>query len=427
MNRQQRKLSQLISSILIVLITLVLKLLGINWINAIAIGLTIGLATLILTSSLSQRIQNFSNWIAYILLGISIFLLAVFGVPQIQENFKAPDLIHGYVGGERYDLLVRNETVKELLEKQNLQITEGSITKKGSISQLSALQSQTELNKLDFIWTGDSPIAEGGKQILEAKGIKILDNEATFSDPLVLVVNKNAAKILAENQFFTALKADNILKKNGFDYGVDAVTFAAFLEGNLTWNKMGLIQYASLPGVIITDARKSNGGVMAETLIGTIWYNMLLNNLTDKPQLIKSSDLTQFQPLPTKTPPELAQKMEQLRLRSGFAESTSSKIKVSLEEGGFPWALTYYSVAKKIIIANPEFTLVALSHTVINSNQFLSFSETGTQLLRIIQSPEFQKVAQDYGYDSPQGNWIVLPDPSFAAVKSLSNFLQESQ
>ena len=57
----KRKLSQLISSLLIVLITLVLKLLGINWINAIAIGLTIGLSGLILTSSLSQRIQNFSN------------------------------------------------------------------------------------------------------------------------------------------------------------------------------------------------------------------------------------------------------------------------------------------------------------------------------------------------------------------------------
>ncbi len=420
----KRKLSQLISSLLIVLITLVLKLLGINWMNAIAIGLTIGLSVLILTSSLSQRIQNFSNWIAYVLMGLSIFLLAVFGIPQIQENFQAPDLIHGYVGGERYDLLVTNDKVKELLEQQNLQTTEGSITKKGSISQLSALSSQTELNELDFIWTGDAPIAEGGKQILEAKGIKVLDNEATFSDPLVLVVNKNAAKILAENKFFTEIKADNNLKNYGFNYGVDAVTFAAFLEGNVTWNQMGLIQYASPPGVIITDARKSNGGVMAETLIGTIWYNMLLNNLANQPQLINRSDLTQFQPLPTETPPELTEKMEQLRLRSGFAESTSSKIKVSLEEGGFPWALTYYSVAKKIIQANPQFTLVALSHTVVNSNQFLSFSEKGTQLLRIIQSPEFQEVAQNYGYDSPQGNWIVLPDPSFSAVKSLSNFLQ---
>ena len=174
---------------------------------------------------------------------------------------------------------------------------------------------------------------------------------------------------------------------------------------------MGLIQYASPPGVIIIDARQSNGGVMAETLIGTIWYNMLLNNLDNKPQLINRSDLTQFQPLPTETPPELTQKMEQWRLHSGFAESTSSKIKVSLEEGGFPWALTYYSVAQKIIKANPQFTLVALSHTVVNSNQFLSFSEKGTQLLRIIQSPEFQEFAQNYGYDSPQGNGIVLPDP----------------
>ncbi|ACB54526.1 unknown [Crocosphaera subtropica ATCC 51142] len=427
MNRQQRKLSQLISSILIVLITLVLKLLGVNWINAIAIGLTVSIAVLILTSSLSQRIQNFSTWIAYILLGLSIFLLAVFGFPQIQEKFKTPNLIYGYVGGERYDLLVRNETVRELLEQQNLQITEGSITKKGSISQLSTLQSQTDLDQLDFIWTGDAPIAEGGKQILEAKGIKILDNEATFSDPMVLVVNKNAAQTLAENQFFTAIKADNSLKKYGFDYKVDTVTFADFLEGNLTWNQMGLMQYVSPPGVIITDARKSNGGVMAETLIGTIWYNMLLNNLANQPQLINRSDIPQFEPLPIETPPELAKKMEKLRLRSGFAESTSSKIKVALEEGGFPWALTYYSVGKKIIEANSQFTLVALSHTVVNSNQFFSFSEKGTQLLRIIQSPEFQKIAQDYGYNSPQGTWIVLPDPSFAAVKSLSNLLQENQ
>ena len=109
-------------------------------------------------------------------------MLAVFGIPQIQDNFKAPDLIHGYVGGERYDLWVINETGKEVLEQQNLQITEGSITKKGSISQLSALSDQTELNELDFIWTGDAPIAEGWKQILEAKGIKVLDNEARLSD-----------------------------------------------------------------------------------------------------------------------------------------------------------------------------------------------------------------------------------------------------
>ncbi|MGK7941142.1 MAG: hypothetical protein AB4062_13525 [Crocosphaera sp.] len=426
MNRRQRKFSQLISSILIILITLVLKLLGINWINAIAIGITLGVAVLILSSSLSQRIQNFSTWIAYILIALGIGFLAVLGIPQIQENFKTPDLIYGYVGGERYDLLVKNETVKELLEKENLQITEGSLTKKGSISQLSTLQSQSNFDELDFIWTGDAPIAEGGKQILEAKGIKILDNEATFSDPLLLVVNKNAAKALAENNFFTAIKTDDNLKKYGFDYRVDAITFADFLEGNLTWKQIGLTQYVSPPGVIMTNARKSNGGVMAETLIGTIWYNMLLNGFADQTDLKNSSDITQFQPLPTETPPELAKKMEKLRLYSGFAESTSSKIKVSLEEGGFPWALTYYSVGKKIIKANPQFTLVALSHTVVNSNQFVSFSEKGTQLLRIIQSPEFQKAAQNYGYDSPQGNWIVLPDPSFAAVKSLSNLLEDT-
>ena len=169
--------------------------------------------------------------------------------------------------------------------------------------------------------------------------------------------------------------------------------------------------------------------MLVNQMVGS-WLRLWLEqfgNLDNKPQLINRSDLTQFQPLPTETPPELTQKMEQWRLHSGFAESTSSKIKVSLEEGGFPWALTYYSVAQKIIKANPQFTLVALSHTVVNSNQFLSFSEKGTQLLRIIQSPEFQEFAQNYGYDSPQGNGIVLPDPSCAAVKYLSNFWQEGQ
>ena len=205
------------------------------------------------------------------------------------------------------------------------------------------------------------------------------------------------------------------------------MTLADFLEGNLTWNQVGLTRYASPPGVIMTNARKSNGGVMAETLLGTIWYNMLLNGVADQPDLKNSSHIPQFKPLPTEIPAELTKKMENLRLYSGFAESTSSKIKVSLEEGGFPWAITFYSVGKQIIQENSQFTLVALSHTVINSNQFLSFSEKGTQLLRIIQLPEFQEAAQNYGYDSPQGNWIVLPDPSFAAVKSLSNLLEEAE
>jgi len=110
-----------------------------------------------------------------------------------------------------------------------------------------------------------------------------------------------------------------------------------------------------------------------------------------------------------------------LRLRSGFAESTSSKLKVQLEEGGSPWALTYYSLGKNIIKDNPEFTLVALSHTMVSSNQFLSFSDAGTRLLRVIESAEFQKIAKDYGYDAPRGSWIVLSDPTFEAVRSLTN------
>ena len=41
-------------------------------------------------------------------------------------------------------------------------------------------------------------------------------------------------------------------------------------------------------------------------------------------------------------------------------------------------------------------------------------------LLQIIQSPEFKAIAREYGYDNPKGNWIVLPDPSFKAVCSLT-------
>lgn len=73
MNRRQRRISQLISGILIILLPLVLKFLGINWINAIAIGITLSVALLILTSSLSQRIQNFSTWIAYLLIALAVF------------------------------------------------------------------------------------------------------------------------------------------------------------------------------------------------------------------------------------------------------------------------------------------------------------------------------------------------------------------
>lgn len=354
------------------------------------------------------------------------FFLTVFGIPQIQNNFKAPDLLSGFVGGERYNLLVRNEKVKALLLKENLQITEGSVTKKGSISQLSFLKNQPDLGNLDFIWTGDAPIASGGKQLIEASGKTVLENEATLSDPLVLVVDKKAAQSLADRQFFMPLDANNPLKKNNFSHQVDAVTFAAFLEGNLTWQDLGLIRYVSPPGIIMSDARQSNGGLMAETLIGTIWHNLIINGLSDQPNLPSSSQISQFQPLPSTTPPQLVQKMQQLRLHSGFAESTSSKIKVQLEEGGIPWALTYYSVGKQIIEANAEFTLVALSHTVVNSNQFLAFSENGIKLLRIIQSQAFQKIAKDYGYDDPQGDWIVLSDPSFEAVRSLANLLENT-
>lgn len=415
MNRQQRLISQIISSLLIVLLPILLRLLGVSWLSAIAIGVIVGFASLILTSSLSRRIRTFSTWIGYVLLGIAVLFLVLFGIPQIHRNFKAPELIYGYVGGERYDLLMRNEQVKQLLLDANLQLTEGSVTKKGSISQLKSLQSRKN-EPLDFIWTGDAPIAEGGKQLIEAQGIKVIENEATLSDPLVLVVNLADARTLAA-QNFLATQSEN---KYGFTHTVDTVKLADLLEGNLTWKNIGLSQYASIPGIIMSDARKSNGGVMAETLIGTVWHNMSLQNLLKKSGLQTSANIPQFQPLPTITPPTIEQEMTQLRLRSGFAESTSSKIRVQLEEGGNPWALTYYSVGKQIVRANPNFTLVTLSHTLINSNQFLSFSEAGSKLLQIIQSPEFRKIASEYGYDNPKGNWIVLPDPSFEAVRSLT-------
>ncbi len=417
MHRQQRLLSQIASSLLTIVLPLLLRLLGVSWINAIAIGVIVGLAGLILTSSLSRRVQSFSTWIAYLLVAIAALLIVLFGIPQIKENFQAPELVYGYVGGERYDLLLRNNKVKQLLLNADLQLTEGTVTKKGSISQLKFLQSSRTSNQsLDFIWTGDAPIAEGGKQLIEAQGKRVLENEATLSDPLVLVVNKADADTLVANKFF----ATQSFNQYGFTHTVDTVKLADLLEGNLTWKDIGLNQYASVPGVIMSNARKSNGGVMAETLIGTVWHNMSLGSLSDKSGLQTSADISQFQPLPTTTPPNIAQKMKQLRLRSGFAESTSSKIRVQLEEGGNPWALTYYSVGKQITQANSNFTLVSLSHTLINSNQFLSFSEQGSKLLQIIQSPEFQAVAQEYGYGNPKGNWIVLPDPSYEAVRSLT-------
>ena len=422
MKLKSRGFSKIISGLLMLLLSLAFAALGAGWIISVVLGILIGIAFLILTTSIGNRIQNFSNAIAYILIAIAALILIIFGIPQIQESLKAPDLVYGYVGGERYDLLVRNSKVQKLLSDADLQVTDASTTKKGSVSQLQVFNQATSqsLENLDYIWTGDSAIAEAGKEIIEANGKKVLENEATLLDPLVLVVNKKAADKMAKSVFFSAL-SDNSLKSFGFSYGVDIVKFADLLEGDSTWKGIGITRYATPPGVIMADARKSNGGVMAETLIGTIWYNMALQGIADTPSLETSKQISQFQPLPPKIPPALSQKINELRLRSGFAESTSSKLKVQLEEGGSPWALTYYSLGKNITATNPEFTLVALSHTMVSSNQFLSFSETGTRLLRVIESAEFQKIAQDYGYNAPQGGWIVLSDPTFEAVRSLTN------
>ena len=422
MNLNYRRFSKIIAGLLMLLLSLAFFVLGAGLIISVVLGILIGIAFLILTTSVGNRIQNFSNVIAYILIAIATLTLIIFGIPQIQESLKAPDLVYGYVGGERYDLLVRNSKVQKLLSDEDLQVSDASTTKKGSVSQLQVFNQATiqSLDNLDYVWTGDASIAEAGKEIIEANGKKVLENEATLLDTLVLVVNRKAAEKMTKNGFFSDL-SDNSLKSSGFSYELDAVKFADLLEGDSTWNEIGITRYASPPGVIMADARKSNGGVMAETLIGTIWYNMALQGIADTPSLETSKQINQFQPLPPQIPSALAQKMQKLRLRSGFAESTSSKLKVQLEEGGSPWALTYYSLGKNITKANPEFTLVALSHTMVSSNQFLSFSETGTRLLRVIESPEFQKIAQEYGYDSPQGSWIVLSDPTFEAVQSLTN------
>ena len=422
MNFNSRGFSKVTAGLLMLLLSLAFAALGAGWIISVVLGILIGIAFLILTTSIGNRIQNFSNVIAYILIAIASVILIIFGIPQIQESLKAPDLVYGYVGGERYDLLVRNNKVQKLLSDADLQVTDASTTKKGSVSQLQVFNQATSqsLDNLDYVWTGDSAIAEAGKEIIEANGKKVLENEATLLDPLVLVVNKKAADKMAKSGFFSDL-SDTSLKSSGFSSELDAVKFADLLEGDSTWNEISITRYASPPGVIMADARKSNGGVMAETLIGTIWYNMALQGIADTPSLETSKQISQFQPLPTNIPPALSQKMQELRLRSGFAESTSSKLKVQLEEGGSPWALTYYSLGKNITKANPEFTLVALSHTMVSSNQFLSFSEKGTRLLRVIESAEFQKIAQEYGYDAPQGSWIVLSDPTFEAVRSLTN------
>ncbi|MDJ0903100.1 MAG: hypothetical protein QNJ55_30310 [Xenococcus sp. MO_188.B8] len=422
MNFNSRGFSKVTAGLLMLLLSLAFAALGAGWIISVVLGILIGIAFLILTTSIGNRIQNFSNVIAYILIAIATLTLIIFGIPKIQESLKAPDLVYGYVGGERYDLLVRNNKVQKLLSDADLQVTDASTTKKGSVSQLQVFNQATSqsLDSLDYVWTGDSAIAEAGKEIIEANGKKVLENEATLLDPLVLVVNRKAANKMSKSGFFSAL-SDNSFKSSGFSYELDTVKFADLLEGDSTWNEIGITRYASPPGIIMADARKSNGGVMAETLIGTIWYNMALQGIADTPSLETSKQINQFRPLPTNIPQELSQKMQELRLRSGFAESTSSKLKVQLEEGGSPWALTYYSLGRNITKTNPEFTLVALSHTMVSSNQLLSFSEKGTRLLRVIESGEFQKIAQEYGYDAPQGSWIVLSDPTFEAVRSLTN------
>ena len=422
MNFNSRGFSKVIAGLLMLLLSLALLVLGAGLIISVVLGILIGIAFLILTTSVGNRVQNFSDVIAYVLIAIATVILIIFGIPQIQESFKAPDLVYGYVGGERYDLLVRNEQVQKLLSDADLQVSDGSTTKKGSVSQLKVFSQATSqaLDNLDYIWTGDSAIAEAGKELIEASGKKVLDNEATLLDPLVLVVNKKAADKM-KNSGFVSVLSDGSLKSSGFSYELDAVKFADILEGDSTWKDLGLTRYASPPGIIMTDARKSNGGVMAETLIGTIWYNMALQGIADTPSLETSKKINQFQPLPTQIPQALSQKMKALRLRSGFAESTSSKLKVQLEEGGSPWALTYYSLGRNITEDNSDFTLVALSHTMVSSNQFLSFSDTGTRLLRVIESAGFQSIAKDYGYDAPKGSWIVLSDPTFEAVRSLTN------
>ena len=417
MNRKKIQ-SRLVGSVLAIVFPIALKLLGLNWISAIAIGLLSAIAILILTSSLSKRIQNFSTGIGYILIAIATALMIIFGTPQIITNLKPSALVYGYVGGERYDLLVRNEQVQELLKEADIRLSEGSVAKKGSISQLTTIAAKPDVDTIDFIWTGDAPIAAAGKELIEAKGKKVLFNEATLSDPLVLVVDKMAASIASDRSFFTKLLPSDPLTDYGFEFKVDTVSLAHFLSKGTTWKEIGLNRYISLPGVIMSNAQKSNGGLMAETLLGTMLYNLPDFSLENK--LFTSQDIAQFKPLPSTIDPQLKEQMEQLRLNSGFAESTSSKIQVQLTEGGIPWALTYYSLGKNIVNDNEKFTLVALSTTSINSNQFLSFSENGTKLLRIIQSDRFQEIAADYGYDSPQGSWSVLPDASFQAVKSLT-------
>ncbi|VEP17901.1 conserved membrane hypothetical protein [Hyella patelloides LEGE 07179] len=418
MKRKQKRISRIICSILALVLPIALNLLGLNWISAIAIGVIIAIALLILTSSLSSRIQNFSTWIGYSLIAAATILMIVFGVPQITEQLQPPKLVYGYVGGERYELLVRDLSVQELIKEADLQISEGSVIKKGSISQLKTLSSNSDIENIDFIWTGDAPIAAAGKEIMEARGKKVLFNEATLSDPLVLVMDRVAAEAASERNFLTQLIPGDSLQDSGFEYKIDTVSLADFLGGNWTWKDIGLNRYISPPGVIMSDARKSNGGLMAETLLGTIFYN--INESSSNNRLLTSKDIPQFQPLPKKSDAKLSEKMEQLRLHSGFAESTSSKIQTQLEEGGIPWSLTYYSLGKKIVGDHNNFALVALSQTLINSNQFLSFSESGTKLLKILQSDKFPEIAREYGYDSPQGSWSILPDQSFEAIKNLT-------
>lgn len=252
-----RRFSKIIAGLLMLLLCLAFAVVGAGWAISVVLGILMGIAFLILTSGVGDRIQNFSNIIAYVLIAIATLTLIIFGVPQIQESLKAPDLVYGYVGGERYDLLVRNNKVQKLLSSAELQVSDASTTKKGSVSQLQVFNQATSqsLDTLDYVWTGDSAIAEAGKEIIEANGKKVLENEATLLDPLVLVVNKKAANKMSKSGFLSAL-TDNSLKSFGFSSELDAVKFADLLEGDATWNEIGITRYASPPGVIMVTIMK---------------------------------------------------------------------------------------------------------------------------------------------------------------------------
>ena len=75
MNFNSRGFSKIIAGLLMLLLSLAFFVIGAGLIISVVLGILIGIAFLILTTSVGNRIQNFSNVVAYILIAIALVIL----------------------------------------------------------------------------------------------------------------------------------------------------------------------------------------------------------------------------------------------------------------------------------------------------------------------------------------------------------------